>query len=159
MTAIPVGVGARAGDEGAGEVTATGAQTAVPGTTRRSPVNPDRHQHGAVSHFNLFTFSVFPSRGLMLNCGLTQRHFFSLNPKIPQGATQTRHHTHRYVQLFLRLESEIFRCNLNTAGLTTPPVAAPPDTGVTAGTAESHRHRKVWTLSKHEQLLFSLISN
>lgn len=32
-TAIPVGVGARAGDEGAGEVTATGAQTAGPGKT------------------------------------------------------------------------------------------------------------------------------
>lgn len=33
LTAIPVGVGVRAGDEGAGEVTATGAQTADPGLT------------------------------------------------------------------------------------------------------------------------------
>lgn len=32
-TAIPVGVGVRAGDEGADEVTATGAQTADPGRT------------------------------------------------------------------------------------------------------------------------------
>lgn len=77
MTAIPVGVGARAGDEGADEVTATGAQTAVP-------------------------------------------------------------------------------------GLIAPPVAVPPDAGVTAvavGTAEREHDHKVWTLSKHEQLLLSLISN
>lgn len=77
MTAIPVGVGARAGDEGADEVTATGAQTAVP-------------------------------------------------------------------------------------GLTAPPVAVPPDaevTAVAAGTAEREHDHKVWTLSKYEQLLLSLISN
>lgn len=33
MTAIPVGAGVRAGDEGADEVTATGAQTGAPGRT------------------------------------------------------------------------------------------------------------------------------
>ncbi len=56
-TAIPVGVGARAGDEGADEVTATGAQTAGPGKT---PCPPDEPRHtSSTCHVSLFTFSLF----------------------------------------------------------------------------------------------------